>query len=150
MVNIKHVTSGGFSFTTHADTRKVRDLDANPRCSIVFWWPALNRQVRAACVVEPLERVQVEELFRGRPVEHQVASVVSPQGAVIPNLDAIRQSARELLEREPRAIDCPDHFAGYVAVPYVIEFWSQGPHRLHERVEYRRTGRQWHRRLLAP
>lgn len=151
MVNVKQVTGTGMVFSTRAGTRKADDLADNPRCSFVFWWPSLNRQVRAACEVEQMPRREVAPLFDARPLEHRVATVVSPQGSEIASIEEIRAAAGTMLvDAREHGVQCPDSFIAFRAVPYAVEFWSQGDHRLHERVEYRRIDDTWQRRLLAP
>lgn len=151
MVRVKGITSRGLTFTTRSGTRKVQDLLDNPRCCFVFWWPNVNRQVRAACHVEELDRKEASELFSSRPIEYQVATIVSPQGAEIADLDGLRDASQRMLEAARGThVSCPEVFLGYIAISYVVEFWTQGSARIHERVEYRYLDGEWHSRLLAP
>src|SRR5690242_20516010 len=46
IVLLKAVDARGFVFHTNYDSRKGRDIEANPRVALVFFWPELERQVR--------------------------------------------------------------------------------------------------------
>src|SRR4051812_300671 len=46
IVLLKTIDARGFAFFTNRRSRKGRELDANPRAALVFFWPELERQVR--------------------------------------------------------------------------------------------------------
>ncbi len=46
MVLLKHVDGRGFVFYSHATSAKGRQLAANPKAALVFYWKSLGRQVR--------------------------------------------------------------------------------------------------------
>ena len=49
-----------------------------------------------------------------------------------------------------KSIFRPPHWTGYLLIPNLIEFWQNMPHRLHDRVEYRKTESGWEARNLYP
>src|SRR5947209_3509564 len=71
VVLLKAADEAGFTFHTNYDSRKGRELAANPRAALVFWWPPLERQVRVEGTVERLSPEESDAYFRGRPAGSQ-------------------------------------------------------------------------------
>src|SRR5690349_14951339 len=46
IVLLKAVESGKFVFYTNYQSKKAKELDANPACALTLFWPDLERQVR--------------------------------------------------------------------------------------------------------
>src|SRR5882724_9689697 len=87
--SLKRLEVGALVFTTALGTRKVEELRLNPQVAAVFYWPTLGRQVRLEGRGEIAERELAEELFAGRPRDHQLQALVSHQGETIEGLDAL-------------------------------------------------------------
>src|SRR6186713_2373314 len=62
-VLLKGVDERGFVVFTNHESRKGRELDANPHAALVFLWPTLGRQVRVEGPVERIGRDEVEDYF---------------------------------------------------------------------------------------
>jgi pyridoxamine 5'-phosphate oxidase len=142
---------GGFVFYTNYRSRKAIDLLENPRAAIVFYWPLLDRQVRAEGRVEKLPRAESDRYFQSRPRESRMGAWVSPQSEEIPDrvfLEAEfeRAQARFSGRRIPR----PVFWGGFRLIPNLLEFWQGREHRLHDRICYRKQGRSWRTACLAP
>src|SRR6266487_1843519 len=56
----------GFAFFTNYNSPKAAELISNPRAAVVFYWPLLERQVRAAGRVQKLTRGESDRYFAGR------------------------------------------------------------------------------------
>jgi pyridoxamine 5'-phosphate oxidase len=145
------VSRGGFVFYTNYNSRKAAELVENPLASMVFHWPRLERQLRVEGRVHKLTRRESDEYFQTRPRESRLSAWASPQSAKI--------SGRSFLEEEfaradarfgDRRIPCPPFWGGFRLVANCIEFWQGQPHRLHDRVMYRRQGKLWTISRLAP
>lgn len=151
IVYLKAIDATGFVFTSSAPTRKTEDLSAVPRCALTFWWPVLGRQVRAVCDAKMLDDVDRRALFDERPQAHRAATLASPQGTPIDDLEDIRVRAAEFARTGH--VDCPgdEQFVAYCLVPSIVELWDRDDaDRLHQRTEWRRDGTAWSRRQLAP
>jgi pyridoxamine 5'-phosphate oxidase len=151
MVMIKRLEANALVFTTALWTRKAEELRANPQVAAVFYWPALGRQVRIEGMGEIAERELAEELFAGRPRDHQLQAIVSRQGETIEGLEPLRERLERLRdETAERAIECPSDWGAVRIVPDRVELWQEAPDRLHERRLYEAGGGEWRQSLLAP
>jgi pyridoxamine 5'-phosphate oxidase len=151
VVSLKRLEADALVFTTALWTRKVAELRLNPRVAAVFYWPALGRQVRIEGRGEVAERELAEELFVGRPRDHQLQALVSRQGETIEALGPLRDRLEALREEAAdRPVECPPDWGAVRIVPNRVELWEEAPDRLHERRLYEADGREWHLSHLAP
>ena len=141
----------GLTFYTNYDSRKGRELLANPQVALVFWWDKLERSVRIEGRVTKLPRDVSEHYFHSRPYASQVGAVTSKQSAVVRSREALDQRYDEQLAHyEGKTVPLPTFWGGYHVVPDALEFW-QGRHgRLHDRLRYRRDGDGWVVERLEP
>ncbi|WP_028080935.1 pyridoxamine 5'-phosphate oxidase [Solimonas soli] len=141
----------GLTFFTNYDSRKGRDLAANPHVALVFWWDKVERSVRIEGRAAKLPREVSERYFHSRPHDSQVGAVTSRQSAVVRSREALDQRyAEQLAHYEGRGVPLPEFWGGYRVAPEAVEFW-QGRHgRLHDRLRYRREGDGWLVERLEP
>ncbi len=152
MVLLKEVDARGFVFYTNCQSRKGRELEANPFASLVFYWLPLSRQVRIEGVVEHVTAEESDAYFASRPRSFQLGAHASRQSQVIQDrqvLDVAFEKASRTFSGED--VSRPAHWGGYRVVPEAIEFWQEGANRLHDRLRYRRNDAQvWVIDRLAP
>jgi pyridoxamine 5'-phosphate oxidase len=145
------ISRGGFVFYTNYNSRKAIELVENPRASIVFHWPTLERQVRVEGRVHKLTRAESDRYFQTRPRDSRLSAWASPQSAEISGRSFLEEEvARAQARFGARRIPCPPFWGGFRIVANCIEFWQGQPHRLHDRVVYRRNRTIWTNFRLAP
>lgn len=152
MMLMKGFDDAGFVFFTNYGSQKARQIDENPRAELLFYWPDLGRQVRIAGRVERVSRRESAQYFATRPFESKLAARVSPQSRPIPGAVFLEEGFRRLLHRYrgKDRIPLPAFWGGYRLSPEAMEFWQEGPHRLHDRFRYEKDEVGWTITRLAP
>jgi pyridoxamine 5'-phosphate oxidase len=152
-VLLKDVDARGFVFYTNTESRKGRELAANPRAALLFYWKSLNRQVRIRGHVERVTPEEADAYFATRPKGAQIGAWASQQSRPLESRLAFEKAvafygAKYALGTVPR----PPHWSGFRIVPLRMEFWHDRPFRLHDRVEFRResAGAPWVKTRLYP
>ncbi|MCA9125908.1 MAG: pyridoxamine 5'-phosphate oxidase [Planctomycetales bacterium] len=152
IILLKQFGAEGFTFFTNYDSNKGRQLAENPRASLLFYWPHIERQVRIDGQVAKTDAATSEAYFQARPRESQIGAVVSPQSQVIDQQHPLAEAAKELSDRlAGGAVSRPVNWGGYLLKPVRIEFWQGRPNRLHDRCLYTlQSDGSWQIARLAP
>jgi pyridoxamine 5'-phosphate oxidase len=143
MVLLKSVSAehGYGVFYTNRQSRKGREIDANPRAAGVLYWEALGRQLRLEGRIVSSPDPESDAYYATRPVGSQVNAWVSRQSTPLSAFTELQRrvenKTRELasLGRIPR----PPFWGGYRLWFDAVEFWVEGRDRFHERARYERT-----------
>lgn len=151
-VLLRGISDSGFVFHTNYNSRKGRELAANPSASLLFPWYALGRQVVVDGLATRLTGAESDAYWACRPFPSQLSALASPQSEVIGSREILLDRRRALEQQYPagRPIPRPAHWGGFRLAPDVVEFWQAGANRLHDRLRYRRDGATWVIERLAP
>ncbi len=152
IVLLKGIENYKFVFYTNYQSRKGKELDQNPACSLTFFWPELERQVRIEGVASRIDEKRSEKYFQSRPRGSQVGAWASPQSSVISDRSLLEERAKQIEAKYKgqELLPKPNQWGGYEIDPLMIEFWQGRPSRLHDRILYTKDESEWKINRLAP
>lgn len=152
MILLKKVDHGFVFFTNHG-SRKAREIESNPKVSLLFHWAILERQVRIEGAATRITAAESDEYFRSRGRGSRIGAWASRQSQPIDSRSALEARVRGARERfEGEEVPRPDFWGGYRVIPERIEFWQGRADRLHDRWVWRRAtpGAEWSAQRLQP
>ena len=151
MVLLKGHGPAGFVFYTNEQSAKGDQLAANPRAALLFHWKTLRRQVRVEGTIERVVGAEADAYFASRGRDSQLGAWASDQSRPLDARATFEDRFEATKQRfEGHDVPRPPHWGGYRVVPDRVEFWSDRPHRLHERRLFTRDGDGWSEGLLYP
>lgn len=153
-VLIKEINEGKIIFYSNYDSRKGRQIKANPHVSVTFLWHQLERQIHVEGICEHVAPEVSDAYFDKRPYKSRVGARISPQSQPIPSRAFIvTEFAKESLKYTGtfRKVPRPDNWGGFEVTPSRIEFWQGRESRLHDRFLYElQEDGSWSLDRLAP
>src|SRR5205807_10442785 len=133
------------------ESRKGRDLAANNRAAIAFYWSVTRHQVRVSGRVSRLSRAASAAYFHSRPRGAQLSALASRQSRVVASRAVLENAVADLDRSYPKTVPLPSDWGGYALRPDCIEYWENREDRLHDRLRYvRRREGGWRMERLAP
>jgi pyridoxamine 5'-phosphate oxidase len=151
MVLLRHVDDHSFGWYTNYESRKGRDLAANPHGALLWYCEGLGRQIRIEGSVEPMAGAESDAYFNARPRGHQLGAHASAQSSSLASRATLEERVRAVeAEFEGRDVPRPAHWGGHRLTPTHFEFWQHRQDRLHDRVVYDPVGDGWTRQRQSP
>lgn len=142
IVLMKEFNESGFVWFTNYNSRKGRDLEANPVAAATFWWGDLERSVRIEGAVSRVSEAESDAYFNSRPRGSQIGAWSSNQSSEISSredLDAQERLVQERFSDVTKPVPRPPHWGGYRLEPSRIEFWKGRQSRMHDRIVFERV-----------
>lgn len=150
MVLMKRLDERGFSFYTNVESQKGLELAENPRAALCFHWKSCRRQVRVEGPVRELPAEDADDYFHSRSHRSQIGALASRQSRPLASRKELEQRATECAAQYPGDVPRPAYWRGFAVEPERIEFWQDGPDRLHDRILFVRSDAGWTRTRLYP
>jgi len=151
-VLLKGFDAEGFIFFTNYDSAKSIQLSENSKCSLLFFWKEMERQVRIAGLAEKITEAESIAYFNSRPDGSKLGAWASPQSIVVAGKAWLKETFDYYRERFKHGeIPKPPHWGGWRVKPTKIEFWQGRPNRMHDRILYELSADgSWQISRLAP
>lgn len=151
VVYLRGVSNTGLVFYTNYLSKKGIEATQNPQVSALFFWAAIERQVRIEGILEPATKEVSDEYFNARPRTSQLGAWASEQSKIIASRQVLDDRMQQFdAQYKETSVPRPEHWGGYVLVPAYFEFWQGRPNRLHDRIAYAKAGNDWVKNRLAP
>lgn len=151
VVLLKEIIEDGFIFYTNYKSEKGLAIDQNPKVSISFFWPGLERQIIIQGNASKISEEKSKDYFQKRPVKSQLGALVSNQSQEIRDRITLENRLTELeKEFKNKQIPKPENWGGYIIKPEAIEFWQGRSSRLHDRLLYSKADNDWIIKRLQP
>ncbi len=151
MVLLRHVDEYSFGWYTNYQSRKGRELLANPHAALLWYCEPLGRQIRIEGDAQMMSPAESDAYFNARPRGHQLGAHASAQSQPIASREVLEDRVRELGEiYAGREVPRPEHWGGFRLIPSAFEFWQHRGDRLHDRVVYTPDATGWHRQRHSP
>jgi pyridoxamine 5'-phosphate oxidase len=156
MMLLHWINDGRFQFSSYGTSAKGRQLKANPKAALLFYWKKTGQMVRVRGLVQPFSRAQNEELRTVKRVtmDLQLHDWVFHQSEVYPHdtPDELEDQLRQAKARYPDSVPLRD-WTGYFLLPLSIEFFRPtGAEFNAERLRYTRRSASsaWKAERLVP
>ena len=152
MVLLKAWDARGFVFYTNFESAKGGELRAHAKAAALFHWKSLRKQVRIRGPVEVVSEAEADAYFASRPRGSRIGAWASAQSRPLESRAVLEVAGAAVEARHPEDVPRPPHWSGFRITPLQLEFWSDGAHRLHDRILFSRTslGAVWTKTRLYP
>lgn len=138
MVLLKEIEPAAFVFYTNYDSAKGRELQASGKAAFVMHWKSLHRQIRVRGLVSKEDGPQADAYYNSRSLQSRIGAWASRQSQPLSSRGALMaEAARQGLQRGTHPAR-PPFWGGFRITPLEIEFWADGPFRLHDRFRWSR------------
>lgn len=138
MVLLKEIESDAFVFYTNYESAKSREITVSGKAAFVLHWKSLRRQIRVRGMVEREEGETADAYFRSRSLQSRLGAWASRQSEPLESRAELMAEVALVTARLGTNPDRPPFWGGFRVRPVEIEFWADGPFRLHDRFRWRR------------
>ena len=151
IVLLKSFDEKGFVFYTNSKSKKGNSIISNPHVALNFHWKSLFRQIRIEGMAKQVSENEADTYFDSRPKESKIGAWASKQSSNLKNRKELENKFAEYSQKyKNKIIPRPTYWTGFRVKPSLIEFWQDMSFRLHDRVAYKKSGKNWLTKRLYP
>jgi pyridoxamine 5'-phosphate oxidase len=140
MVLLKEIEADAFVFYTNYESAKAAELDGAGTAAFVLHWKSLARQIRVRGHVSREDGAQADAYYQSRSLQSRLGAWASRQSRPLASRASLMAEVARLGVVKGTHPDRPPFWGGYRIRPVEIEFWADGPFRLHDRFRWTRDG----------
>ncbi len=153
VVAVREINEDGLLFFTQKGTRKVVELQINPRAAMTFWFEVLQREVIIEGTVNALLAEENERYWSSYPREAQIRfhSYAATSSQPISSKMQLEEKKRTI-EKHYHGKELPmnEFYCGFRFVPQRLIFYAYRTDELSDVDEYLLSEKQWIKRCLSP
>jgi pyridoxamine 5'-phosphate oxidase len=152
MVLLKDIEPAAFVFYTNYGSAKAREIEGAGRAAFVLHWKSLRRQIRVRGLVTREDGVAADSYYASRSLQSRLGAWASKQSSQLSSRAALMAEVVKQTALHGTAPNRPPYWGGYRITPLEIEFWADGPYRLHDRFQWTRllVEKPWKINRLSP
>lgn len=152
MVLLKDIEDDAFVFYTNYTSQKAQEIAQAGKVAFVLHWKSLRRQIRVRGTVGREEGAKADAYYASRSLKSRLGAWASDQSSPLSSRAALMAEVAKVGLKHGTNPPRPPFWGGFRVTPVEIEFWADGPHRLHDRFQWRRAaaGDPWQIRRLSP
>jgi pyridoxamine 5'-phosphate oxidase len=130
---------GAFVFYTNYESRKGQELLASGKAAFVMHWKSLHRQIRVRGTVAKEDGPKADAYYASRSLKSRLGAWASQQSRPLSGRGALMAEVARVTVQHGTNPQRPPFWGGFRIVPSEIEFWADGPFRLHDRFRWSRS-----------
>ena len=150
IVYLKDLLEDQFVFYTNYRSKKASDIEYNSKISMLFFWPAISRQIRIKGICTKLDEALSDAYFDSRSRSSQIGAWASNQSEKLEGRHELEIRVREFESKFSSSVPRPQHWGGYQIRPLSFEFWQGRSSRLHDRLVFELRGSNWEHHKKNP
>ncbi|MDA9644300.1 pyridoxamine 5'-phosphate oxidase family protein [Pseudomonadota bacterium] len=149
-VNLKYIIGNEWIFFSNYLSPKAIQFEAHDQISALFYWGAINSQIRLKATIKKTSVDFSDNHFQSRTKEKNALAVSSNQSEQIDSFDSVKDNFYKTLASMDSVSKRPDYWGGYSFTPYYFEFWEGHDNRLNQRHVFSMEEDSWSEFLLQP
>ncbi len=150
MVLLKNIEADAFVFYTNYGSAKAQEIIGSGKAAFVLHWKSLRRQVRVRGLVEKEEGAAADSYYASRSLASRLGAWASEQSRPLASRAHLLAEVAKVTALKGPNPPRPPFWGGFRIRPVEIEFWADGPARLHDRYRWTRAGAGWDVTRLNP
>jgi pyridoxamine 5'-phosphate oxidase len=136
MVLLKDIDGEDFLFYTNYGSVKSSEIFSSQKLAFVIHWKSLRRQIRVRGLVAKEEGKLADNYFSSRSLKSRIGAWASKQSRPIESREVLLNSVEKFTKTLGENPKRPHFWGGFRVTPLEIEFWADGPSRLHDRYRW--------------